>query len=62
VLVGLLEAAVFGLVAASVLSGEFMPKRRKPILLSGNRHGCRGEAWSSSNPPPCCDAREPPET
>ncbi len=35
VLVGLLEAAVFVLIAASVLRGEFLPKRRKPILLSG---------------------------
>jgi hypothetical protein len=35
VLVGLLEALVFVAVAASVLTGEFLPTRRKPILLSG---------------------------
>jgi hypothetical protein len=35
VLVGLLEAAVFVLIAASVVAGEFLPTRRKPILLSG---------------------------
>jgi hypothetical protein len=35
VLIGLLEAAVFVVIVASVLSGEFLPTRRKPILLSG---------------------------
>jgi len=35
VLVGLLEALVFVAIAASVLRGEFLPTRRKPILLSG---------------------------
>jgi hypothetical protein len=35
VLVGLLEALVFVVIAASVLTGEFLPTRRKPILLSG---------------------------
>jgi hypothetical protein len=35
VLVGLLEALVFVVIAASVLTGEFLPSRRKPILLSG---------------------------
>jgi len=35
VLIGLLEAAVFLVIVASVLSGEFLPSRRKPILLSG---------------------------
>jgi hypothetical protein len=34
-LVGLLEALVFVVIAASVLTGEFLPSRRKPILLSG---------------------------
>jgi hypothetical protein len=34
VLVGLLEAAVFVLIVASVLAREFLPTRRKPILLS----------------------------
>jgi hypothetical protein len=35
VLVGLLEALVFVVIAASILTGEFLPTRRKPILLSG---------------------------
>jgi MFS family permease len=35
VLIGLLEALVFVAIAASVLMGEFLPTRRKPILLSG---------------------------
>jgi hypothetical protein len=35
VLIGLLEALVFVVIAASVLTGEFLPARRKPILLSG---------------------------
>ncbi len=35
VLVGVLEAVVFLAIAASVLTGEFLPTRRKPILLSG---------------------------
>jgi hypothetical protein len=35
VLVGLLEALVFVAIAASVLTGEFLPTRRKPILLTG---------------------------
>jgi hypothetical protein len=34
-LIGLLEALVFVVIAASVLTGEFLPSRRKPILLSG---------------------------
>jgi hypothetical protein len=34
-LVGMLEALVFVVIVASVLSGEFLPSRRKPILLSG---------------------------
>jgi hypothetical protein len=34
-LVGLLEGLVFVVIAASVLTGEFLPSRRKPILLSG---------------------------
>ncbi|HEY1689526.1 MAG TPA: hypothetical protein VGF95_11765 [Solirubrobacteraceae bacterium] len=34
-LVGLLEALVFVMIAGSVLTGEFLPTRRKPILLSG---------------------------
>jgi hypothetical protein len=34
-LLGLLEGLVFLVVAASVLTGEFLPTRRKPILLSG---------------------------
>ncbi len=32
---GLLEGLVFVVIAASVLAGEFLPTRRKPILLSG---------------------------
>lgn len=35
VIVGVLEALVFLAVAASALSGELLPSRRKPILLSG---------------------------
>ncbi len=35
VIVGLLEALVFVAIAASVLRGEFLPTRRKPILLTG---------------------------
>lgn len=35
VLIGLLEALVFVAIAASVLTGEFLPSRRKPILLGG---------------------------
>ncbi len=35
VLIGILEALVFLTIAASVLMGEFLPTRRKPILLSG---------------------------
>jgi hypothetical protein len=35
VLIGVLEAIVFVAIAASVLAGEFLPTRRKPILLSG---------------------------
>lgn len=34
-LLGLLEGLVFLVVAASLLTGEFMPTHRKPILLSG---------------------------
>lgn len=34
-LLGLLEGLVFLVIAASVLTGEFLPTRRKPILLSG---------------------------
>lgn len=34
-LIGLLEALVFVAIAASVLTGEFLPTRRKPILLGG---------------------------
>ncbi len=34
-LLGLLEGLVFLVIAASVLMGEFLPTRRKPILLSG---------------------------
>jgi hypothetical protein len=34
-LLGLLEGLVFIVIAASVLIGEFLPTRRKPILLSG---------------------------
>lgn len=32
---GLLEAVAFAVVIASLLAGEFMPTRRKPILLAG---------------------------
>jgi hypothetical protein len=35
VLLGLIEAAVFVVLAISLLSGEFLPQRRKPILLAG---------------------------
>jgi hypothetical protein len=35
VLIGVLEALVFVAIAASVLTGEFLPSRRKPILLAG---------------------------
>jgi hypothetical protein len=35
VLIGVLEALVFVAIAASVLTGEFLPSRRKPILLGG---------------------------
>lgn len=34
-LLGLLEAAAFLIVIGSLLAGEFMPTRRKPILLTG---------------------------
>jgi hypothetical protein len=34
-LLGLLEAVAFLAIAASLLTGEFMPTRRKPILLAG---------------------------
>jgi hypothetical protein len=34
-LLGLLEASVVVLLAVSLLSGEFLPQRRKPILLAG---------------------------
>lgn len=34
-LLGLLEGAVFLVIAASLLRGEFIPARRKPILLGG---------------------------
>ena len=34
-LLGLLEAVAFLVVVASLVSGEFMPTRRKPILLAG---------------------------
>jgi hypothetical protein len=34
-LLGLLEGLVFLVIAASVATGEFLPTRRKPILLSG---------------------------
>lgn len=34
-LLGLLEAAAFVLIVASLVSGEFLAGRRKPILLSG---------------------------
>jgi hypothetical protein len=35
VLLGLLEACVVVLLAISLLRGEFLPQRRKPILLAG---------------------------
>lgn len=35
VLIGALEAIVFVAIAASVLTGELLPTRRKPILLGG---------------------------
>ena len=35
VLLGLLEAAVVVLLLVSLLRGEFLPQRRKPILLAG---------------------------
>lgn len=35
VLLGLLEAAIVVLLAISLLRGEFLPQRRKPILLAG---------------------------
>jgi hypothetical protein len=35
VLLGLIEALVVVLLALSLLSGEFLPQRRKPILLAG---------------------------
>jgi hypothetical protein len=35
VLIGVLEALVFVTIAASVLAGEFLPSRRKPLLLGG---------------------------
>jgi hypothetical protein len=34
-LLGLLEAGAFLLFAASLLTGEFLPERRKPLLLTG---------------------------
>jgi hypothetical protein len=34
-LIGVLELVVFLAIAASALTGEFLPTRRKPILLSG---------------------------
>ena len=34
-ILGVLEAAIFLLLAVSVLTGEFLPSRRKPLLLSG---------------------------
>ena len=34
-LLGLLEAVVVVLLAVSLLTGEFLPQRRKPILLAG---------------------------
>jgi len=34
-LLGLLEAVAFVVVVGSLVSGEFMPTRRKPILLAG---------------------------
>jgi len=35
VLLGLLEASIVVLLAVSLLRGEFLPQRRKPILLAG---------------------------
>jgi hypothetical protein len=35
VLLGLLEASVVVLLALSLLCGEFLPRRRKPVLLAG---------------------------
>jgi hypothetical protein len=35
VLLGLIEASVVVLLAVSLLRGEFLPQRRKPILLAG---------------------------
>jgi hypothetical protein len=35
VLLGLIEAAVVVLLAISLIRGEFLPQRRKPILLAG---------------------------
>jgi hypothetical protein len=34
-LLGLLEALIVVMLAASLLTGEFLPQRRKPILLAG---------------------------
>jgi hypothetical protein len=34
-LLGLLEAVALGIVVASLATGEFLPQRRKPILLAG---------------------------
>jgi hypothetical protein len=34
-LLGLLEAVAFLVIAASLVTGEFLPHRRKPILLAG---------------------------
>lgn len=34
-LLGLLDAVAFLLVAVSLLTGEFLPDRRKPLLLAG---------------------------
>ncbi|MFZ2049849.1 MAG: hypothetical protein WB698_07950 [Solirubrobacteraceae bacterium] len=34
-LIGVLEALVFVAIVASVLTGEFLPSKRKPILLGG---------------------------
>jgi hypothetical protein len=34
-LLGLLEASIVALLALSLLRGEFLPQRRKPILLAG---------------------------
>lgn len=34
-LLGLMEAVGFVLIAASVVAGEFLPARRKPLLLTG---------------------------